>query len=160
MLGGIAGLDGQLLLPILPIAIHELNGDGRTDGLTMAHAGEDVSLVGLDLHAAAAAIALLAAPKLAIDKIEVDWNACRNPGNQRNESLAMGFTGCGEADHTDSIVNARRRGTTFSGSRAVLRAGAAIHRRLDGRIWRRTSTPSPFPLTARKADSSVRSSPR
>ena len=62
MLGGLALFNRQRLLPVLPIFVFEQHGDGRTDRFAMAHAGQNVSFVGLDLHSAAAAIALLTSP--------------------------------------------------------------------------------------------------
>src|SRR6202021_2453150 len=38
VLGWVAGFDRQLLLPVFPVAIDQLNRDGRADGLAMAHA--------------------------------------------------------------------------------------------------------------------------
>src|ERR1700722_18985329 len=119
MLGWVAGFDRQLLLPVFPVAIDELHGNRRADSLAVAHAGEDVSLVGLNLNPAAAAIALLGTPKLGIYEVEANGRAGGNSGDQRDESLAVGFTGSREANHTDSIVNARRRKAPFSGSRAI-----------------------------------------
>jgi hypothetical protein len=59
----------------------------------VAHAGEHVGLVGLNLHAAAAAIALLAAPQLAVHEIEIDGHAGGQPGDERDQSLSVGFAG-------------------------------------------------------------------
>ena len=53
-----------------------------------------MGLVGLDLHAAAAAIALLAPPKLAVYEFEIDGHTGRQPGNQRDERLAVRLPCC------------------------------------------------------------------
>jgi hypothetical protein len=79
MLGRIARFNGQLLFPVLPVAIDDLDGDGRTDGLAVAHAGKNVRLVGFNLHAAAAAVALLAAPQLAVDEVQIDGTPAGSP---------------------------------------------------------------------------------
>ena len=104
VLGGIAGLDGELFFPVLPVAVDDLDGDGRADGFAVAHAGEEVGLVGLDLHAAAAAVALLAAPKLAVYELEIDGNAGGNARNQGDEGLAVRLPCGGKANHVLSIV--------------------------------------------------------
>ncbi len=81
VLGRVAGFDRELFFPVLPVAVDDLDGDGRADGLAVAHAAEHVGLVGFNLHAAAAAIALLAAPKFAVDEIQIDGHAGREPGD-------------------------------------------------------------------------------
>ena len=55
------------LLPILPIAIVNYHGDRRAERLAPTHAGEELDVVGLDLHPSAAAVALLAARQIDID---------------------------------------------------------------------------------------------
>src|SRR5665213_1780262 len=109
VLGWITGFDRQFLFPVFPVAIDDLNGNGRADGFAVPHAGEDVDLVGFNLHASAAAIALLAAPEFAVHKIKVYGDASRQSGNERNQCLAVGFAGCGETDHIDSIVTEGER---------------------------------------------------
>ena len=91
--GGVAGRNGQLLFPILPVAVDDFDGDGGADGPAVTHAGEHVGLVGLDLHAAAAAIALLAAPKFAVHEIQIDRHPGRQSGDQGNQSLAVRLSG-------------------------------------------------------------------
>ncbi len=44
MLSRIAGFDGQLLFPVLPVAVNDLDGDGRADGFAVAHTAEDMDL--------------------------------------------------------------------------------------------------------------------
>ena len=58
----IARTHRQDLFPVLPVAIGDLHGNRRADGVPMPHAGKDVRRIRLDAHAAAAAIALLATP--------------------------------------------------------------------------------------------------
>ena len=48
--------------PVFPVVITEDDGDGRSDGLRVADAGDDLHLILFDFHAPAASIALLAAP--------------------------------------------------------------------------------------------------
>jgi len=44
VLGGVAGFDGQLFFPVFPVAVDDLDGDGRPDGLAVPYPGEDVGL--------------------------------------------------------------------------------------------------------------------
>jgi hypothetical protein len=60
----------------------------------VSYTGKEVGLVGFDLHAAAAAVALLTAPKLAIDELDIDGDAGGKPGDEGDESLSVGFA-CG-----------------------------------------------------------------
>jgi len=73
--GRITAFNRQLFFPVLPVSIHDFNRDGRADGFAMPHAGEDVDLVGFNLHSPAASIALLPAPKLTVHEIKVNWDA-------------------------------------------------------------------------------------
>ena len=79
MLRRVAALYRQFFLPVLPVAVDDFNRDGRADGLAVAHAGEHMRLIGFDLHAAAAAVALLPAPQLAVHEFEIDGDAGGQP---------------------------------------------------------------------------------
>src|SRR6185437_6240011 len=59
VLCGVSGTDGENFGPVLPVAILDFNGDGRTNCFAVPHAAEKMGSVGLDAHAAAAAISLL-----------------------------------------------------------------------------------------------------
>jgi hypothetical protein len=48
--------------------------------------------VALDAHAAASAVALLAAPKLATDELLIDRNAGRKTADQGDEALAVALS--------------------------------------------------------------------
>jgi hypothetical protein len=65
----------------------------------MADARYDLGTVHLDLHAAAAAIALLAAPKLAVDGFERYGYAGGEPGERRHQTLSVGLSGRLKAQH-------------------------------------------------------------
>ena len=64
--------------------------------MSMAHPAEDMGGVAFDAHAAAAPVALLAAPQLAVDEFQVDRQSRRHAGEQRNQRFSMGLTGGGE----------------------------------------------------------------
>ena len=64
--------------------------------LPVAHAAHDMGVVALDLHAAAAAIALLAPPQLAVDELLIDRKPSRHAGEQRDQRLSVRLTGGGE----------------------------------------------------------------
>ena len=57
------------LLPVLPVAIVDQHRDRRAERLAGANAGEKFDRVLLDLHAAPAAVALLAARELGVDVV-------------------------------------------------------------------------------------------
>jgi hypothetical protein len=56
-------------------------------------ARDDLSRIGLDLHSAAAAEALLAAPKFAVDACQVNRNPSGQTGQRGHEALAMRLAG-------------------------------------------------------------------
>ena len=59
----------------------------------MAYSGYDFDFIGLDFHAATTAIALLAAPELPIDGLQVYRNGGRQTGESGNEAFAVRFAG-------------------------------------------------------------------
>ncbi len=65
----------------------------------MAHAGDDFGPIGLDLHAAAATIALLAAPELAVDGFQRYRYSGREPVQGGHQALAVGLSGRLESQH-------------------------------------------------------------
>ena len=87
----IAAFDRQVFGPVLPIGVADDDRDRRADRLRMANAGHDLRAIGLDLHAAAAAEALLAPPKLVIDRFDGDWNSCRKTRQRCHQTLAVGL---------------------------------------------------------------------
>ena len=99
VLGAVDILHRQRFGPVLPVLVADDDGDGRADGLGVAHAGDNFGAVGFDLHAPAAAVALLAAPQLAIDGVERDRDAGGQPRQGRHQALAMRFSGCFKAEH-------------------------------------------------------------
>ena len=71
--------DRQRFLPILPILVLQKNRNRRADSRAVAHARQDMNLVGLNFHAAAAAVALLPPPQVAIEEclihLQSGWQA-------------------------------------------------------------------------------------
>src|SRR5271156_5876500 len=94
MFRGVAGRNRQRLRPVLPVAVLNLDGDRRTDRLAVANSGEEMSRILLDAHAAAASVALLAAPEFAIHTSILDRNAGRHSRKQRDQALAVRLS-CG-----------------------------------------------------------------
>lgn len=70
----------------------------------MPDAGEDVGGVGLDLHAAAAAVSLLTAPEFAVEELLIDFQAGGDAGQEGDERLSVGFSGGEVAQHKFLIV--------------------------------------------------------
>ena len=89
MLGRIARFDRELLFPVLPVAIDQFHGDRRANGLAMAHAAQDVGLVGFNLHAPAAPIAALTALEFAVHIVEIHSHARRQSLKDGNQALTM-----------------------------------------------------------------------
>ena len=120
--GGIAVADGQGFLPVFPVAIFELDGDGRADGHALAHAGKNVGGIALDLHAAAAAVALLATPEFAVEEGLVDFQSGGHAGKESDQSFAVRFSRSEVAQHKRSIVpDAGRQSGFQSGLRTSAR---------------------------------------
>src|SRR5207237_9150728 len=63
-----------------------------------------MGLIGLDLHAAAASVTLLSAPEIAVQKILVYGQACRQAGEECNQGFAVGFPGSEVAQHKQLIL--------------------------------------------------------
>src|SRR3974390_3323174 len=70
----------------------------------MVHAREDVGCVALDLHPAAPAIALLAAPELPVEESLIYFQPGGQTGKESDQSFAMGLTGGEVSEHKRSIV--------------------------------------------------------
>ena len=93
VLVGVARFDGEDLFPVLPVVVGEGHGDGRADGFAVTDAAEDVGGVALDAHAAAAAVALLAPPELAVEELLIDGDAGGQAADESDEGFAVTFTG-------------------------------------------------------------------
>ena len=65
----------------------------------MADAGEDVGGILLDAHAAAATVALLAAPEFVVEKGLVDGDAGGEAADKGDQAFAVAFAGGGESEH-------------------------------------------------------------
>jgi hypothetical protein len=79
------------------------NSDRRANSLRMTHAGDDLYGVGLDPHAAAAAIALLAPPQLAIYFLQGNRDPRGKPGEGSNQAFAVRFA-CGlKTKHSENF---------------------------------------------------------
>ena len=70
----------------------------------MTDARKDMSGVMLNLHAAAAAVALLPAPELAVEKSLVQFEPGRQAREERDQSFAVRFSGSKVAQHKCSIL--------------------------------------------------------
>ncbi len=95
----VAGFDRQGFGPVLPVGVGDDHGDRGADGMAVANAGDNTGSVGLDLHASAAAIALLAAPEFVIDLIEGDRYTGRESSQGCHETFAVGLSSRFEPKH-------------------------------------------------------------
>src|SRR5690606_27643632 len=103
---GVRRLVGHGGLPVLPVAVPDQHRDGRAERLAEADAGEELGPVALDAHAAATAVAGLAAPQLGIDvALGEQREARRHALDQGDESTAVGITRGPEAEtHASTSV--------------------------------------------------------
>ncbi len=101
---GIAFADRQRLLPVFPIFILQLDGNRRTNRNAVMHSGKYVSRIPLDLHAPAAAVALLPAPQLAIHKRLIYLKPGGQPRQKGDECFAVRLPRCEVTQHSCSIL--------------------------------------------------------
>src|SRR6266699_2178686 len=85
--GGVR-LGSHDVLPVLPVAIPDEDGDGGAERLAGAHAGEPFDAVGLDLHAGAAAVAALAALQLRVHALGGHGETGGDPLEDRHQAAA------------------------------------------------------------------------
>src|SRR5947209_4487189 len=85
-------------LPVLPVAVGDAERDGRAERGAPADAGQDVDLIALDLHAAAAAVAALAPGEVAVDVGFGQRKAGRDAVDDGDQRLTVGFARGEEAE--------------------------------------------------------------
>src|ERR1700722_14886356 len=102
--GGIAVTDGQGFLPVFPVAVFELHGDGRADGQTVSHPGKKGGVAPLVFHPAPAAVSLLAAPEFTIKQGLVDFESGGHAGKKSDQSFAVRLSRSEVTQHKFSIV--------------------------------------------------------
>ena len=101
-------VDGhQLAVLRLPLGVGDRDGDRRSERLPVADPGDDLEGVGLEALASAAAVAVPPPRQLVGDLLRADGDARRQPLEDRDEALAVRFTGREQAKHAPMIVNAR-----------------------------------------------------
>ncbi len=107
MLFRVARFHRKGLLPILPVPIAEQDRDGRSNGLAMANAGEKAGFIFLDAHSPAPSVSLLAAPQLAIHKLQVNGDTRRHAGKRGYQRLSVRLSSGVKTQHKN--VNCNRR---------------------------------------------------
>src|SRR6266850_6283400 len=85
---------GHFLCPVFPIAILDAQSYWRADGFAPADSRTNLRLVLLDKHAPAAAVALLAAPKIVVDFVDGDGKPRRHPVDDHGQTGTVGFSRC------------------------------------------------------------------
>src|SRR5262249_46402837 len=85
----VLGPGRHLLLPVPPVTILDPERDRRAERLAPAHAGPDLDLVALDLHATAATVTLHPPGEIPVDRRDVDRNAGPEPLHHRGEAGAV-----------------------------------------------------------------------
>ena len=119
------------------VAVLDEQRDGRAYGLAVAHAGLDHGVVGLDLHAAAAAVSGLAARQVLADGGLTDGDAGRQPFEDGDEPGAVRLARGEETQHDGRILpGAPRTPGTFpvDGALAQNPRSSTVRRVLYGRF--------------------------
>ena len=97
--GALGVFDRKGAGPVGPVPVADDQGDRRADGVRVPDARHDLDRVFLDLHAAAAAVTLLAPPQLAIDERRSNGHAGRKTGQSGDQALPVRLAGGFEAQH-------------------------------------------------------------
>ena len=118
---GVDGLNRHLLGPVHPVAVRDPEGDGGTEGESVADAGGDLGAVLLDLHAAAAAVAALAAGHVAGNVVLGEGQARGQALDEGGEALAVTFAGGEEAEtaHQEACLSVPSPGEVGMGARVM-----------------------------------------
>ena len=77
----VAVLNRERLFPILPVAIFEPHRNGRADGLSMAHAGQNIRLIFFDALARPPPKSQLPPVEFAPNEFQVHGHTRGQPGN-------------------------------------------------------------------------------
>src|SRR3989442_1676663 len=80
-------------LPVLPVAVGDLERDWAAERRTPPDAGENAALIALDLHAPAAPVAALAPREVLVDLGLGERQTGRDAVDDRDQGLAVGFAG-------------------------------------------------------------------
>jgi hypothetical protein len=89
------------------VAIADDERERGPEGASVAEAGEHLHLVGLDLLARTAPVALLATPEIRVDRRSLEDEARRKPLNNRDERRAVRLARGGESQrHAASVIRA------------------------------------------------------
>src|SRR5204862_3311532 len=95
------GIGRHDVAPVLVVAVADDEADGAAERPAVPHAGEDLDLVALDLHAPAAAVAALAALEVGVDGRPVHGQARRQSVHDHGERGPVGLAGGQEAQATN-----------------------------------------------------------
>ena len=95
----IGGFGRHLLLPVLPVPVLDHQRDRRAQGFAPADSRFDARLVLLDRHPPAAAVSLLPAPQVMIDRADIDREPCGEALDDRRQARPVGLSGGKEAKH-------------------------------------------------------------
>ena len=83
------GFAGHHLSPMNEITVFDHQSDRRPESAAVSNAGKYLSLVALDFHAVATAVALLATPELVVELFEVNRQAGGQAFDYCDECLAV-----------------------------------------------------------------------
>jgi hypothetical protein len=96
-------------LPVRVVAVADDERERRPEGASVSQSREDVDLVLLDSLPRAAAVALLTPAEIGVDRLLLQRQPGREPGDDRDERRPMRLAGSGQAQHEPSLLRANGR---------------------------------------------------
>src|SRR5438132_107938 len=108
--------DGHRGLPVLPVAVGDLERDRAAERRAPANAGEDADLVALDLHAPATAVAALASREVRVDLALGERQAGRDAVDDGDQGLTVGLAGGEEPERPSHYLFGCSAGGTWARS--------------------------------------------
>ena len=107
------------------IAVADDERQRRAERAPVAQAGEHFHLVGLDLLAGAATVALLAAAQVGVDRLALEHEARRQPGEHGRERRPVRLACGDEAEVAHAAERTARRMTSTGAGMPVQSSNAA-----------------------------------
>ena len=129
------------------IRVADDKGERRAERPAVPKAGEHLHLVGLDLLARAAPVALLAAPQIGVDRLAVENETRRQAGDDGDEGGPVRFAGSNDVQGAHASERTARRITSTGAAWPVQSSNEAAP--CATRTSRPVTTAAPAPAAAR-----------
>src|SRR5438876_8375970 len=139
--------------PVPVVAVAHAERERRPERTPVAQAGEHLHLVGLDLLSRRAAVTLLAAAEIGVDRLPVEHEAGRQTRENRDESRTVRLARGGQLEiHSVGLISGKPSALRMTGTGAA----TPVHSSNDAApCATSTSSPSSTPAPARAAASPV-----